>query len=154
MSDVETTTTTTLRERALAEHEAWHQEGEARTEREYQRLADEMRASFEATFGVAPNYVAPEHLEVYHEGITFRYDRRYGGRRWFLFSRCSRCGAELFSSTIHSVRELGTELFGWDPEDGHVCRTAEVPAPSLDERLLDLLREWVGEEIAASGPAF
>ena len=158
MSDIEGSTPDprsggTLRERARAEHEAWCQQTKARQEQEYQRLGDEMRASFEQTFGVAPNYVAPEHREVIHEAITFRYERRYGGRFWFLFDRCPRCRAEMFSSTIHNLRELGTELDCWDGLDAHTC-PAEAPAPGLDQRLLDVLREWVSKEIEDCGPEF
>jgi hypothetical protein len=139
MSDIEKEPTP-LSERARAAHDAWCQELKARQEQEYQRLADEMRASFEQTFGVAPNYVAPEHREVIHEAITFRYDRRYGASLWYLFDVCLRCHADLLSSAIHNLRELGTELDCWDPYDAHTCPATAAP-PSLDQRLLEVLRK-------------
>jgi hypothetical protein len=68
-----------------------------------------------------------------------------------LVQACKHCGKDILSSQIGSLSDLGRVLEQFTEDyNTHAC-VSELPVPkSTEERLLDVLREFVTEQIAES----
>lgn len=163
----EQATGTSLRDRATAAYEEGLREANQHAREERRRAYEAQAATLKRTLcrvlGVeadAKDFAyAGEHLTYLLEGIQFTaregrstYEGRIPDSLHALCS-CSKCGAWVASREITSLRDLGETLArgSFDPDWGHECPRPRTqpetpPPPTLEERLLEALREFVRAE--------
>ncbi|HYE29955.1 MAG TPA: hypothetical protein VEH27_00875 [Methylomirabilota bacterium] len=148
---METTTTESLRARALAAV------SEINRRRSEERSADceKFMGRIAALFGIATIPKATEHgLEAEVDGVTFIWSgKAYPHALYhpvcagqiFLKSTCPKCGRDFAQGPIYGLQDLGTYLSGIRPRSHGVCPTAEPGTP--EQRLTRALRDLISEEL-------